>query len=419
MMTNAVTSGLLIGCAELPNDTSGNLVVTLPTSGFAGVDGAMALSGSPTAGPVFVSLVAGGSTTINVPANGSVLAYATNLASQGTWTGATLQGTYQGGDTYALFNNSSAGIADRTISYSTGSGSSQLLVVAFSPATSQPPAAAFQGYKLSTFASTFNPAKFNSSGSNTPGNEWYLYNFLGTSANNSGLSFNSDGSLQITGVGLPNGQVSTAAQVNSTFVGTAFGGGAYFEATLKFNPANINTANGWPAFWSMAIEHLINSAGPQWPGQAANYAHFAEADIFEYETNGAAINYSGTLHDWYGISGTTCPSTFCNISSAATFQGLIGIDWTQYHKLGLLWVPATATSSGSATFFLDNIQMAPPITWTQYTNQVPPPGGSASWTYGILDTQHIPLILGTGIGQGLTVLSVNAWQASSSGNLVQ
>jgi len=185
MMTNAVTSGLLIGCAELPNDTSGNLVVTLPTSGFAGVDGAMALSGSPTAGPVFVSLVAGGSTTINVPANGSVLAYATNLASQGTWTGATLQGTYQGGDTYALFNNSSAGIADRTISYSTGSGSSQLLVVAFSPATSQPPAAAFQGYKLSTFASTFNPAKFNSSGSNTPGNEWYLYNFLGTSANNS------------------------------------------------------------------------------------------------------------------------------------------------------------------------------------------------------------------------------------------
>lgn len=288
-----------------------------------------------------------------------------------------------------------------------------------------PPAQAVAaGFLTPTFNSTFAPAKFNSSGSNVSGNEWYLFNFFGTTPSNSGLVLNGDGSLTIAGLGGIGGQIATAADLGSgNFVGTAFGGGAYFEAVLKFDNTIVNTANGWPAFWSMAIEHLANQSAQQWTGQAAGYSHFIEPDFFEYDlNNGNGISYGGTIHDWYGIFSVTCNpggGTYCDQAIVPPNRpGIIGMNWNVYHKLGFLWVPATSSTSGSLTWWLDDIQQGSAQTYAQFTTQSPPPGGAATWTYGVIDQQHISVMLGTGVNQFLTIQSVRVWQASSAGNLV-
>ncbi|MGY3366181.1 hypothetical protein ACVWZL_003306 [Bradyrhizobium sp. GM2.4] len=38
-------------------------------------------------------------------------------------------------------------------------------------------------------------------------------------------------------------------------------------------------------------------------------------------------------------------------------------------------------------------------------------------TFSILDSQHLVLILGTGVGEPMTVKSVRVWQASDAGNM--
>jgi hypothetical protein len=282
------------------------------------------------------------------------------------------------------------------------------------PKDGPPAQASAVGYIVETFNSNFDPAKFDMSGSNAPGKEWYLWNFFKWAPNSSGITFNSDGSLQMVGAG--NSQIVTAATLgNRNWVGTAFGGGGYFEATLKFDPALVNTANGWPAFWSMAIEHLVDVGDDQWAGQAAGYNHFIEADFFEYDL-GRGPRYIGALHDWYGLYNVTC-SAFCGVTSDYKRRGIRGVNWNAYHTVGMLWVPATSTTEGYAAFYLDNVKMGTTVTWSQFTSQPPPP--AKPWTFGVFDGQHISLVLGTGVNQGLTVQSVKVWQSTGANNLVK
>jgi hypothetical protein len=294
-----------------------------------------------------------------------------------------------------------------------------LLLGAWVHGNSVPSQAAAVGFNTQTFNSAFASSKFDLSGSNVSGKEWYLWNYFGNTPTNSGLTLNSPG-LTIQGLLNGNGQISTAADLGSgNFVGTVFGGGAYFEATIKFDNTLVNTANGWPSFWSMAIEHLINSNGPQWSGQASNYAHFIEADFFEYDINGTVQQYGGTLHDWYGIFNSTCPSPanqFCNLASASVRPGISGINWNVNHKVGMLWVPATSGTSGTATFYLDDIQQGVSVSWSQFTNQSPPPTSQA-WAFGIFDNQHVAINLGSGLNQPFTIQSVKVWQTSANNNI--
>jgi hypothetical protein len=297
-------------------------------------------------------------------------------------------------------------------------------------ASEVPPAALAAGYSLQTFNSAFAPSRFDKAAKYPSKYEWYLNNFFGGKPDRSGLTFNPDGSLTIAGAGGYNGQIATAGVKGTSWVGTAFGGGAYFEAVFKFDPKLVNTSNGWPSFWSMAIEHLAGLPSQQWVGQAAGYSHFIEADFFEYDIAQFTRpnSYGGTLHDWYGIYDktlhrrhfifeVTCPG-YCDVTSPYVRTGPRNIDWTQYHKFGFLWIPATARTQGSATFYLDERKLGPVQTWTQFTDQDPPPGRGVAWTYGILDNQHIAILLGSGTGQPLTVQSVKVWQSSAAGNLV-
>ena len=299
--------------------------------------------------------------------------------------------------------------------------------------TKPPPQAAAVGYTLNSYSSTFSADSIALAGQETPGFQWYSFHFFGDKLPDpSGIAFNADGSMTLGTE--KNMTIATATPAPKPYLwsGLAFGGGAYFEAFIKFDPANTVAANGrtaWPAFWSMSVEHLAGLPAEHWPGQPPNFNHFIEIDFFEYDIwSFSPHNYfGGAIHDWSNIWNTACPTQYCGVSNAggggtkfSNFQVRTpaATDFTAYHKFGLLWVPATATSNGYAQYYFDDQPTNDKVTWTQFQNEPPPPG-LAPWTFGVVDKQHLVLILSTGAKQPMTVQSVNVWQASTANNWKQ
>jgi hypothetical protein len=292
--------------------------------------------------------------------------------------------------------------------------------VATAAAEVVPAAAQTVGYLQKTWGS--NPTLVTTPSGAQNAADLYLFNFWGSPG---GVTQNSDGTLALNG---QNAQVGSAESANtpSRFIGTAFGGGAYFEAVLKFNgwqgSQNSNSgAAGWPAFWGLSIEHLTGQ--DQWPGQATGYEHFPEVDFFEYDLSyatGTDEIYGGTIHDWYGVWNTTCaPNAFCNIQNSwASVQRPVpsNTDFSSYHAYGLLWVPATATSLGYVQWYFDGAPIGLSVTWPQMPSS-PTPAQLANFTFSITDSQHLVVIIDTGANNAMTVQSVSVWQASASNNL--
>jgi hypothetical protein len=277
------------------------------------------------------------------------------------------------------------------------------------------PQPAFQaGFRVNTFKSVFDTGTVDLQQSNRSGFRWYPWQFFGTQTNLGAISVNQDTSVTLNGDTTgPNGELASVAPIGGgNFVGTAFGGGGYFEATLQFNPNS--TSSGWPSFWSMAEEHLVGSSigADLWPGQGAGYRHFIEADFFEFDV-GANV-YGGTLHDWYGPDGHFSQAQLSYPDFVR--RPPTGTNFNQYHRYGFLWVPATASSLGQASFYFDDVQVGVTSTWQKYANQAPPP--VSPWTFSIIDLQHLVIILGTGVGAPMTVQSVGVWQANANNNLV-
>jgi hypothetical protein len=220
------------------------------------------------------------------------------------------------------------------------------------------------------------------------------------------------------------------------FVGRVFGGGAYFEARIKFNPAGVNPSagTGWPAFWSNAIELWVNNAiwNARWPGQAPTYNHFAALDFFAFNLVSQA-KYSNIIHDWYGIKASTCGGTwYCeanntpgggNVASAfINGQPRVppGTDWTQYHTIGQLWVPGSAASGfmGYVQGYFDGLPTKTKVTWVSVTTNPPPPP-MGTYQFSIIDAQHMAVVLGTGKNVPFTVDWVHVWQINGLGTMVQ
>jgi hypothetical protein len=312
-----------------------------------------------------------------------------------------------------VFSIMSAPLADAA-SINWGGGSSTVV----------PAAAASAGYRMETFVtnSNFTRNTVDMGLTKASGFQWYFFNFFYLTPSSSLAQLNTNGSITIHA--LPNNYgnyIASATQIPTApyFRGTAFGGGGYFEATLSYNQSQVNMANGWPAWWTMAIEHLAGLSSAQWPGQATGYDHFIEPDIFEADT-GSAASYGGAIHDWWGAWGVQpCPQ-YCNIFPAwSTVQRITptGTNPMQMHRYGLLWVPATATTPGSYTYYFDGVQIGKKVTFTKYTNQPPVPTATTPWTYGIVDKQHLVLILSVGSTSPMTVQNVQVWQASTANNL--
>jgi hypothetical protein len=263
----------------------------------------------------------------------------------------------------------------------------------------------------------------------------YVWDFFGDAVSRNTLSANTDGSITLSGGGMVNAQIAsaTASHDGKRFVGTAFGGGAYFEAVFKFDGWQGQSTNaqsiagGFPAFWAMAVEHLSSSGADRWPGKSADFLHFAEFDFFEYNAaykKHADNIYTGSVHDWYGEFNKTCPvpkDQFCQVQNAVATKfrdASKTIDFSQYHTYGALWVPATDATDGYLEWYLDGVAIGETVSWIKLIDQESQasPGTSA---FGIADLQHMALIFGTGYSYPMTIKSVTVWQKSTQDNWVE
>jgi hypothetical protein len=162
---------------------------------------------------------------------------------------------------------------------------------------------------------------------------------------------------------------STCGKGGNQWVGFDVTGGAYFEASIAFEP--LVSAPGWPAFWSMATEHL-------WGG---NNEGWIEANFFEkYWQNKTKYITGGHWWDPQDVPATVFPT-------------VSGYDWEQFHIYGFLWVPGDR--------------------WRHYRDDVSIVQLPYS-SYPFLangDAQRWPVILGSG-GHPMQVDWVRVWAAA-------
>jgi len=293
------------------------------------------------------------------------------------------------------------------------------------PAPSQ---AASAGYTINTFTSNFTIATVDMKDSRRRGFKWYLWDLFNRQADHAAVRLNADGSVTLLGDTTgATGELVTAVQYRGTnsFVGTSFSGGAYIEAELKFDPRSVSaaTVQAWPAFWALPLEGNIIPKANEWKGQPSGYVHTVETDFFEAIRDPAGMppnSYGGSMHDWYGVYNKSCGHGLCQVAMPY-HDGMrivpVGTDFTQYHRFGFLWVPATVQTAGYAKFYFDGRQVGKTQQWRLFEDQPPPPTGQP-WAFGVLDRQHMFLILGTGVTQPMTVRSVNVWQAHTASNSV-
>jgi hypothetical protein len=284
-----------------------------------------------------------------------------------------------------------------------------------------PPLAAVEaGYTVNTFATNraFTPATVDLKLTYRTGFQWYLWNFFHEPGRLDGLQV--QGGVANTSRPGSNGVIASAGRTPQGFVGTAFGGGGYFEAEIAFDPATIDQKQGFPAFWAMAVEHLAES-GEQWPGAPEGYRHFFELDIFEYDRAPEEANvYGTTLHDWYGVYRKTCAS-YCAVSTPygdGTVRAPPTTDWRRFHRIGVLWIPAVSATPGSIRYFFDGTEVGSPVRYHALGGEPPPVSIAAPWRFGIADRQHLVLILGSG-STPMKIRSVKVWQRSAVANFTR
>jgi hypothetical protein len=300
-----------------------------------------------------------------------------------------------------------------------------------SAGTAQPPAPARgAGFVERTFAaSDISRSDIDFGQTLAGGKKLYFWNFFGCQAADGEVKLLDHGAFAVTSHCGPGGTLVTGARKpgGPGFVGTAFGGGGYFEAELAWDPASVDLGKGHPAFWSMSAEHLWQLPAAEWPGQAQvgkqRYEHFVEPDIFEalLPVGKFPRAYFGSMHEYWGVYNRTCPR-LCQLSSGY-WDGIrtapAGTDWSQFHRIGLLWVPATASRPGTLAYYLDGRQLGPAFHFERYTgSETPPVRKDAPWRFGVIDQQHLVLIFGAGPDAQLRVKSVAVWQRSAAQNLV-
>ncbi|MET4605077.1 hypothetical protein ABIB90_004572 [Bradyrhizobium sp. JR4.1] len=299
-----------------------------------------------------------------------------------------------------------------------------VLICSVARAEETPDIAREAGYLVNTFSSQadFSPSTVDQSLTFIPGMKWYNSNIIkGAQQSPDHNIINADGSITTSSLRNALGLV-TAANIAKPpgFVGQAFGGGGYFEAELRFDPTTVDLKAVWPAFWSVSLESSAALPVQRWNGQQPNFNHTVELDIFEYlyALPKPRNIYGAAGHEFFGIYDVTCKPGRCKVDSVNNERvAPADTDWSQYHKFGMLWIPATEDSRGSVKFYFDRKQIGSSIQWTKFRDEDPPVTASSPWKFGILDRQHLILILTAGRSSPITVRSVNVWQASARANL--
>jgi hypothetical protein len=296
---------------------------------------------------------------------------------------------------------------------------------------------AASGYALVFDDEFSSPNTIDINNTGAPGYNWYTASFLGGSTPASYIQVANGALTLLQSSNNYSLGIATAGPANNTdgFVGRAFGGGAYYEARVKFNPANVKPATtNWPSFWADSLEVWANSArwNAQWPGQASGYRHFVEDDFFEFDL-GTTTAYNGAIHDWYGKIGQCGGSWYCDINNnpqggnggtsgftTGTPSVPSGTDWTQYHTIGQLWVAGNAANGfhGYVQDYFDGVPNTDTVTWVDSGTGTPPPAGT--FQFSVMDQQHMVVALGTGTTNniGFTIDWVHVWQLPGQGTCI-
>jgi hypothetical protein len=275
-----------------------------------------------------------------------------------------------------------------------------------------PPIAAAVGYNTNTFSTNaFSTSNTDMGATFATGYQWYPFNFYGNTPTVANTTINSDGSITVgEGGNTYNATIASAGYVGSSpnYIGTAFGGGAYIQAVIKFNPAAY-VGPGWPSFWTNALEGNLGTS--QWPGQASGYGHSIEADILEYfetQFSDPPNQYSAGLHDWYGSGSQYSLGTNYTVPQAT---------FANYNTIAMLWVPATSTVDGYINYYW-NGALVSSTSYTQLTSgDSPPPSSSTPWAFGIIDQDHLVIEAGSNNTYPIQIQSVSVWQLNGSANL--
>jgi hypothetical protein len=242
-----------------------------------------------------------------------------------------------------------------------GSASARVTVNVGGGGLQPPPQAAAQGLTSLVFNEDFNSlAGIDTANTRQPGFNFYRHMAFGGplttnySVSNSILTFTGPGGSSNASF------ITTTGIANNQWIGHSFLDGAYFECSLAFNPTTGPT--GWPAFWSMADEHL-------WGG---NNNGWIECDFFDKYFAGATEYLSGG-HWWTG------PNQIVS-QPAVQSPDVTGFDWNQFHTLGMLWVPGNRWQH-----YRDNVSVVS-FPYTTYPFLVK--GDNQSWNVIIGSDNH-------------------------------
>lgn len=315
-------------------------------------------------------------------------------------------------------------------------------------ASEVPKQVALAGYRTKVFYDDFTSlSTIDTTNSQDSGFNWYIQPWFGNQDVTSSDNINIAGSILTLGGGTSNlPSLVTGTSTASTYqIGTAFGGGAYFEARIAVNTSVVAGTNS-PAFWGFPIERIASSMGnatgianDQWPSRAAGYEHFGEIDVFELLPQ-QGQTYAGnsltqyTAHDHSGL--TSNDTWQYNISNQSNNVGNNSLaDLAQFHTYGALWVPANGTTPGYVKWYFDG----QPANWNGTSIQIyylpptgnpplpgqgaePAPGGqttsdftpntsgAAAATFAILDQRNFALAISTDNFWPVYVDWVKVWQ---------
>lgn len=271
-----------------------------------------------------------------------------------------------------------------------------------------PPAAAAVGYNTRTFGPAI-----------TLDSNWFRFNFLNNSPPTAQATQNSDGSVLLSGAAsntysagiCPARFSSDPILAPKQFRGPAFGGGAYFEAAFSFPPGSgQNGSPGFPTFWTLPIEHLAQAGADAWTGQAG-YSRWIEIDGLEY-LNGTAVQFRITIHDWTFDGTNTVDHSHSVLVSIGT------ANFANVNKLGILWVPATASTNGYFAVYFNDVQIVANYTWTQFNPGTAPPPSDGTTLGNFMDVcHHVPILGTSSTSYPMTLQTMSIWQASAANNL--
>lgn len=273
---------------------------------------------------------------------------------------------------------------------------------------------ASSGYALKFDDEFNNPASIDINATNKPGFKWYPRTFYRSHPTEPADISVANGVLTLNGPTADNGSLGTAAPgpKAGAYVGSVFGGGGYFEASIAFDKTLIDKSHGFPAFWSMAVEHMAFNGKSQWPGQDEGFEHFIEIDFFEADTfDKDEDSYSGAVHDWYGkwTKQTGIPGNLTNRNYIIHVPH--HTDFKKFHRYGCLVVPSSEANNwcGYIQYFFDGLPTSDIVTWSGgHLPGTPPPTGDDR--FAIADTAHLNVLLGCGAGDSMRVKYVRVWQ---------